>query len=338
MSVRMIQASKGQVIKMTSALGNAQKNKRENWPSTAIFETISQNIDGDGLSKSVQRSIQLGLEAENHVCCSCVGDCATNPNCTCLKTARLMENTLGGEIIHYGEPIHNPASGGKKMFWEKPRFVCGPRCSCRKECSLNPLQNIDKRQSKKFEILRTDERGFGGYALIDIKAGSAIASFNGELVGPKEVKKDINVHHYSLQIIAEDDPFWKILSKCKTMNKEYKNELSKAYRCKVFINPLKKGNFTRMFNHSCDPNMEILRVFQGGVSPADIRVVFTAIREIKAGEELTWHYGDEYFKEHFGGLTGCLCDKCEESRQPRGRKRNGSQQSKKAQVKKQRTQ
>ncbi|CAL2041248.1 unnamed protein product [Caenorhabditis brenneri] len=310
-SSRIIRPSKGEIIKMTSALGDSTKDRRLNWPSTALFNTISNNIDGEGLAPSVKRSIELGLEHENHICCSCDSDCSTNANCECLKMARLMNETFGGDLIVHGQPIDNPASDEKKMYWDQPRFVCGPRCSCRKDCLLNAIQNIDMNQTKKFEILRTDGKGFCLYANFNADKGTPIASFNGELVGPGEVKKDMDIHQYSLQVIANDDPFWKVLSKCKSMDKEYKEQLKKAYRSTVFVNPLKKGNFTRMTSHSCDPNMEILRVFQGGISPADLRVIFVATKAIEAGDELTFNYGDDYVEEHLGT---CLCNKCKEER------------------------
>ncbi|CAL2050731.1 unnamed protein product [Caenorhabditis brenneri] len=44
--------------------------------------------------------------------------------------------------------------------------------------------------------------------------------------------------------------------------------------------------------------MEILRVFQGGVLPADLRVILVATKAIKAGDELTFNYGDDYVAEH----------------------------------------
>ncbi|CAL2052101.1 unnamed protein product [Caenorhabditis brenneri] len=256
---KILHAIEGEVINMTSALGDPSKDLQSNWPSTAFFETISSNIDGEGLAPSVKQSIKLGQEPKNQICCSCKGDCATNDSCECLKMARLMEKTLGGEIIAHGKSIDNPASEWKTMYWENPRFVCGPRCSCSKDCSLNAIQDIDKKQTEKFDIRRTDNKGFCLYANVGFETGAPIASFIGELVGPKEVVKDINVYQYSLQAIAHDDPFFKILSKCKSMDKEYKDQLRKAYRTAVYVNPLKKGNLARMTNHSCDPNMEILR-------------------------------------------------------------------------------
>ena len=49
------------------------------------------------------------------------------------------------------------------------------------------------------------------------------------------------------------------------------------------------GNSSRLFNHSCDPNLELRLVAAVGVSPVP-RVVFFAKRDIAVGEELTWKY------------------------------------------------
>jgi uncharacterized protein len=62
-----------------------------------------------------------------------------------------------------------------------------------------------------------------------------------------------------------------------------------------------KRNIARFINHSCKPNCE-------ADGPAR-RVFIMAIKNIKAGEELTYHYGEEYFDEHIKP-KGCLCQKC----------------------------
>ncbi len=65
------------------------------------------------------------------------------------------------------------------------------------------------------------------------------------------------------------------------------------------------GNTARFINHSCDPNCEI-----------DIRarrVYVFAIKNISAGEELTYDYDTEYFDQHIKP-KGCLCTHCIEKR------------------------
>ncbi|MBP6085929.1 SET domain-containing protein [Patescibacteria group bacterium] len=60
-------------------------------------------------------------------------------------------------------------------------------------------------------------------------------------------------------------------------------------------------NKARFINHSCRPNCEP-RVVQG-------RVFIYAIKAIKAGEELVYNYGKDYFDRIIKPM-GCRCPKC----------------------------
>ena len=62
-----------------------------------------------------------------------------------------------------------------------------------------------------------------------------------------------------------------------------------------------RWNTARYINHSCRPNTEVL--ITGG------RIWVWSKRAIKAGEELTYNYGKEYFDEHIKP-KGCRCEKC----------------------------
>lgn len=67
------------------------------------------------------------------------------------------------------------------------------------------------------------------------------------------------------------------------------------------INGNIKENIARYINHSCKPNCEA----QGPKG----RVFIFSLRKIKAREELTYHYGKEYFDEYFSNGR-CRCPKC----------------------------
>lgn len=62
-----------------------------------------------------------------------------------------------------------------------------------------------------------------------------------------------------------------------------------------------RSNTARYINHSCLPNCEI-EIRKG-------RVFVMARKNIKAGEELGYDYGKEYWNEHIKPL-GCRCVKC----------------------------
>jgi SET domain-containing protein len=62
-----------------------------------------------------------------------------------------------------------------------------------------------------------------------------------------------------------------------------------------------RENISRYINHSCRPNCE--------PRTRGIRVLIYARRNIRAGEELSYDYGKEYFDELIKP-KGCLCDHC----------------------------
>lgn len=82
-----------------------------------------------------------------------------------------------------------------------------------------------------------------------------------------------------------------------TSNSKYLFEVSS----RKTIDGAARTNTARYINHSCRPNCEI-QIKKG-------RVLVMSKRNIKAGEELTYDYGTEYFDEHIKPL-GCRCEKC----------------------------
>lgn len=70
---------------------------------------------------------------------------------------------------------------------------------------------------------------------------------------------------------------------------------------KSMVDGYVKENKARFINHSCKPNCE--------ADGPDGHVYIMALRTIKAGEELTYDYGDEYFKDYIEPV-GCKCLHC----------------------------
>ncbi len=58
------------------------------------------------------------------------------------------------------------------------------------------------------------------------------------------------------------------------------------------IDSEKHGNYTRFINHSDTPNCESVSVYHNGV----FHIVFRATEDIPAGEQLTYDYGDIYWR------------------------------------------
>ena len=62
-----------------------------------------------------------------------------------------------------------------------------------------------------------------------------------------------------------------------------------------------RGNVARYANHSCKPNADAI-ITRG-------RIWIRSNRNIKAGEEITYNYGKEYFEGIIKEI-GCKCPKC----------------------------
>ena len=68
------------------------------------------------------------------------------------------------------------------------------------------------------------------------------------------------------------------------------------------IDGSKRWNVARYVNHSCRPNAE-------AIERRGPRIVYVARRNIKPDEEITVHYGKDYF-DAFIGKRACRCTPC----------------------------
>lgn len=71
---------------------------------------------------------------------------------------------------------------------------------------------------------------------------------------------------------------------------------------KFTIDGTPRWNIARYANHACKPNCEAIWFGK--------RVWLCAKRNIKPQEELTYHYGKEYFEGIIGGKKNCRCSTC----------------------------
>ena len=122
---------------------------------------------------------------------------------------------------------------------------------------------------KKVKVKRS-KTGLGLFADEDIKKGEFIIEYTGKKITNKEADQK---------------------------GGRYLFELNSRYT----IDGSERSNKARYINHSCVPNCE--SVIKNG------KILIYAIKNIKAGEELTYNYGKEYF-DKFIKPIGCKCKKC----------------------------
>ena len=121
-----------------------------------------------------------------------------------------------------------------------------------------------------FKVTRT-ATGLGLIALKPIPKGKRIIEYFGPLVPNDEVEK---------------------------RNGKYFFEVNSKWS----IDGSPRDNIARYINHSCRPNAE-------AIVTTSRRVWIWSRRNIKPGEEITYHYGPEYFEGVIKPL-GCRCKKC----------------------------
>jgi SET domain-containing protein len=126
----------------------------------------------------------------------------------------------------------------------------------------------------KFVIRRT-AHGLGLFTLEPIPKGKRIIEYTGPFVSNEEVER-----RYTGKYFFEVNSKWS-------------------------VDGTPRSNTARYINHSCRPNAEA--IISGR------RVWIWSKRAIKAGEELSYDYGKDYFDIHIKPI-GCRCEKCKPQR------------------------
>lgn len=121
--------------------------------------------------------------------------------------------------------------------------------------------------------------GKGVYARVPIPAGTRIIEYRGERITEAEADRrypdDPSAPHHTFLFAIDDG---------------------------VVIDAAFKGNMARWINHSCDPNCDAVI--------DDARVWIESVRDIEAGEELTYDYNFVLPERHTPALKRrypCIC-------------------------------
>ena len=126
------------------------------------------------------------------------------------------------------------------------------------------------REKKKNYVVKRAATGLGLFADEHIPARKRIIEYIGTLLSNEEVEKRSGKYFFGVNT-------------------------------KWSIDGSARSNKARYINHSCRPNAE---AFISGH-----RIWVWSKRNIKAGEEITIDYGEEYFNDHIKP-RGCRCQAC----------------------------
>jgi SET domain-containing protein len=132
--------------------------------------------------------------------------------------------------------------------------------------------NHNMNKGKPKYVVKRTVTGLGLFAAADIPAGKRIIEYTGPLVTNEEVDRRKTGKYF----FGVDE--------------------------KYSIDGTPRTNLARYVNHSCRPNAEAFVTTRR-------RVWVWSKHAIKAGEEITYNYGKEYFDDHIKPV-GCKCVKC----------------------------
>jgi SET domain-containing protein len=109
------------------------------------------------------------------------------------------------------------------------------------------------------------------------------------LFAGKEIPKGVCIVEYFGRVISKEEQY--------TSRSKYLFEINS----KITIDGRARENIARYINHSCKPNAEP-EIKKG-------KIFIFSKKKIKAGEEICYDYGKEYFDEHIGKRR-CRCRTC----------------------------
>jgi len=153
------------------------------------------------------------------------------------------------------------------LIWSYSAILCRPGGVRR-----HSAQSTVGLPEAKVEVRNAPGKGMGAFALEHIEVGSWVCRYVGKLIDWDEYVRlsqtDASLLDYIFKIV---DP------------------VTDAGEGAVFLDARESRHFSRYFNHAEEGNLEF------EVYPEERRVEFFACRDIAAGEELTFDYGENYW-------------------------------------------
>ena len=183
---------------------------------------------------------------------------------------------LDQQMCECDEETKDPCGETSECLNRLLRCECRPTCLAGDKCGN---QRFQRRKYPKLKVTRTATRGWGLTVHEDIKRGSFLIEYVGELITMAEFHRRIEQSR---------------------ARKEEHNYYYMTVDNNRMIDAGPKGNIARFMNHSCDPNCETQKWTVNG----DTRVGLFALKDIADGEELTFNYQFEAMGEV---KQVCLC-------------------------------
>ncbi|RWS29081.1 hypothetical protein B4U80_06987, partial [Leptotrombidium deliense] len=227
-------------------------------------------------------------------CCNCTDNCQNVSKCSCI-----LRTFFESKLIHKSSKYSNGKYECKRLFSNSYSgiYECNESCHCNSKCKNRVAQNGIK---FRLEVFETEKKGFGVRCVDDIPKGSFICTYTGKVLESEDPTETLlRDETYTFRINYVEHMIY------------LNNALEKDYldKTEFIIDGFSKSNVGKFFNHSCDPNCKIQVVF---INTHDFRLpdlALFAMKNIKAGSELTYNYNIE--KDSDGKrLCECGTKKC----------------------------
>ncbi|XP_068628498.1 histone-lysine N-methyltransferase EHMT2 isoform X2 [Battus philenor] len=251
-------------------LSNDISGGREPYPVSCVNEMDDAPLPDEFTyvtSHVTPRPVHVDTSIATLQGCSCRDACSSGA-CACSALSVRVWYRAGR--LPHNFPYHDPPM----------LFECNQTCACNmRQCGNRVVGRVQAAGSvcARVQVFRTARRGWALRALQPLRAGAPVALYCGELLPHADA--DARSHdHYMFALDLKHD----LLEECA----------SKEQLC---VDAAEYGSAARFINHSCRPNLAPVRVFTG---VRDLRlpvVALFAMRDIAAGEELTFDYGDKFW-------------------------------------------
>lgn len=190
--------------------------------------------------------------------CSCDRGCSNNSNCCSEQSdSTFAYDDNGCVIVPRGTPI----------------YECNKRCLCDNSCR-NRISQVGCNHT--LILFKTSNGcGWGVRTKYPINKGSYISEYVGEIINNDYAELRGKQYDARGRTYLFDLDF---------------NDTDNRYT----IDAAHYGNISRFINHSCEPNCALWAVWDNCLDPNLPKIVFFAIKKIKAGEELNLDYLNQY--------------------------------------------
>ncbi|KXN89026.1 Histone-lysine N-methyltransferase, H3 lysine-9 specific [Leucoagaricus sp. SymC.cos] len=211
---------------------------------------------------------------------------------------------IGCSLNKRGDKVFAYTKSGLFSFTANPStevIECNSVCKCGPNCNNRIAQ---RPRDVPLQIFKTQGKGWGVRASVDIIRGKILGVYTGELITREEaLNRDTS---YMFDLDGQE-------------NLRDRDDEDAGLDGKFSVDSRTCGNWTHFVNHSCGPNMKIyLVVYETIPGTNQPYVAFVAREAITAGTELTVDYDPAHADESAAdysegmGMKKCFCgsEKC----------------------------